>query len=149
MDVFQQRPLASPDRKFDRVERNHSRSSELSQTPAETSSKRRKLDDKVLCLCLPVHLSVCLPAFLAVCVFLSLLLLLELSWTSSGTCAAGASCLDTKHQDVNCRQHQFLSLTCHSNIICVVMLLLLKMTMTMTVIVMMMMMMIRDVKALQ
>lgn len=43
-----QRTSTSPDRKLDRPERNHSCSSELSRphTPAETGSKRRKLDDK-------------------------------------------------------------------------------------------------------
>jgi len=50
------RTSASPDRKFDRPERNHSCSSELSRdhTPtmpaADAASKRRKLDDKVLSL---------------------------------------------------------------------------------------------------
>ena len=50
------RTSASPDRKFDRPERNHSCSSEQSRdhTPtmpaADAASKRRKLDDKVLSL---------------------------------------------------------------------------------------------------
>jgi len=52
--LFRQQASASPDRKFDRPDRNRSCSPELSRTPADAGSKRRKLDDKVFCL------SVCL-----------------------------------------------------------------------------------------